>query len=145
MLPPLKILVDEARLKNTAKANGRFLLTGSANVLALPGLSDALVGSMSTHTPYPLSAVEVTNSGSSFLSTLMANNFRPGDASSEISVTKIIRNAGFPELLGKGRKAIERWFESYITTILQRDVRQIAQIEKLRVLQQQTGQDFTVK
>ena len=130
----LKILVDDARLNNASTANGRFLLTGSANVLALPGLSDAMVGRMSIHTLYPLAAVEVTKSSNSFLSTLMSNNFYPGKADSEIRVTEIIRQAGFPELIGKNAKASERWFESYITTILQRDVRQIAQIEKLGVL-----------
>jgi len=130
----LKILVDEARLSNASQANGRFLLTGSADVLALPGLSDALVGRMSVHTLYPLAAVEVTESGNSFLSNLMANDFRAGKAGNESGVTEIIREAGFPELIGKSANASGRWFESYITTILQREVRQIAQIEKLGVL-----------
>jgi len=130
----IKVLVDEARLNPAAKANGQFLLTGSANVLALPGLSDALVGRMSIHTLYPLAAVEVTESTNSFLPTLMANDFRPGNIDNHIRTTEIIRQAGFPELSGKGSKVSGRWFESYITTILQRDVRQIAQIEKLGVL-----------
>jgi len=102
--------------------------------MALPGLSDALVGRMSIHTLYPLSAVEVTASGNSFLSTLMANGFGPGSVDSQVQTTEIIRLAGFPELSGKSGKTSGRWFESYITTILQRDVRQIAQIEKLGVL-----------
>ncbi len=130
----LKILVDEVRLSNASQANGRFLLTGSADVLALPGLSDALVGRMSVHTLYPLAAVEVTESGNSFLSNLMANDFRAGKAGNESGVTEIIREAGFPELIGKSASVSGRWFESYITTILQREVRQIAQIEKLGVL-----------
>ncbi len=130
----LKILVDEARLSNASQANGRFLLTGSADVLALPGLSDALVGRMSVHTLYPLAAVEVTESGNSFLSNLMANDFRAGKAGNESGVTEIIREAGFPELIGKSASVSGRWFESYITTILQREVRQIAQIKKLGVL-----------
>jgi len=130
----IKILVDESRFDNTVSANGQFLLTGSANVMALPGLSDALVGRMSIHTLYPMAAVEITKSRNSFLATLMANDFHPGKADCEIQITEIIRQAGFPELIGKGGKASARWFESYITTILQRDVRQIAQIEKLGVL-----------
>ena len=130
----LKILVDEVRLSNASQANGRFLLTGSADVLALPGLSDALVGRMSVHTLYPLAAVEVTESGNSFLSNLMANDFRAGKAGNESGVTEIIREAGFPELIGKSASVSGRWFESYITTILQREVRQIAQIKKLGVL-----------
>src|SRR5687768_13392562 len=53
----LKIIVDEAR-SNKKQANGRFLLTGSANILALPKLSDALVGRMNVLTLYPFSCSE---------------------------------------------------------------------------------------
>ena len=43
----LKIVVDNLRLANEGKVNGRFLLTGAANIMALPKLSDPLVGRMS--------------------------------------------------------------------------------------------------
>ena len=55
----LKQWVDEQRLKNKQQANGQFLLTGSANIMALPGLADALVGRMAILHLYPLAAVEM--------------------------------------------------------------------------------------
>lgn len=56
----LKTKVDELRLEKQQAANGQYLLTGSANILALPKLTDALVGRMGVITLYPLSAVEIT-------------------------------------------------------------------------------------
>lgn len=49
----LKVVVDELRLTDKEKANGKYLLTGSANILALPKLSDPLVGRMTVLTLYP--------------------------------------------------------------------------------------------
>ena len=58
---PLKIIVDENR-REKGGGKGRFLLTGSASILALPVLSDALVGRMVLHTLYPLSEHELKSS-----------------------------------------------------------------------------------
>ena len=55
----LKVVVDEARLGDGERSNGMFLLTGSANIMVLPKLSDSLVGRMSIKTLYPFSACEV--------------------------------------------------------------------------------------
>lgn len=53
---PLKKLIDEQRnqaLKG-GSANGNYLLTGSANLMALPELAHAMVGRMATLTLLPL-------------------------------------------------------------------------------------------
>ena len=130
----LKAMVDEARLKDKQAANGRYLLTGSSNILALPGLADALVGRMSVLTLYPLSALEVSGGSGSFLPCLMENRFRPGSIQKNGTLTDAIRRATFPEISTQDEAARRQWFESYITTILQRDVRQIADIAKLGIL-----------
>src|SRR3990167_4771215 len=54
---PLKIIVDENR-KRKEGGRGQFLLTGSASVMALPKLSDALVGRMALHLLLPFSVQE---------------------------------------------------------------------------------------
>lgn len=54
----LKVVVDELRQKQWSKLKGRFFLTGSANVMALPKLSDPLVGRMNVLTLYPISSAE---------------------------------------------------------------------------------------
>ena len=42
----LKLAVDEARFRDKKQSNGRFLLTGSANITVLLELSDSLIGRM---------------------------------------------------------------------------------------------------
>ncbi|MCP4411587.1 MAG: ATP-binding protein [Gammaproteobacteria bacterium] len=130
----LKLLVDEVRINDKAGANGHFLLTGSANIMALPQLSDALVGRMSVLTLFPLSAVEVNNGKGNFISQLLQNNFRPGKIKRKFRLSDIIRRATFPEITDLVDAIRQQWFEGYMTTILQRDVRQIADIAKLAVL-----------
>lgn len=130
----LKVLADEARLVDKKSANGRYLLTGSANVMALPTLSDALVGRMRVLTLYPLSAVEIIGGKGHFLSQLMGNEFKPGTVRRKMAPVEVIKQATFPEITNQNDEGRRQWFESYITTILQRDVRQIADIAKLGVL-----------
>jgi len=49
---------------------GRFLLTGSANVLALPGIADSLAGRIETLMMLPLAQVELAGKKSKFLNRL---------------------------------------------------------------------------
>ncbi len=130
---PLKIVVDELRFNDKSKSNGRFLLTGSTNIMALPKLSDPLVGRMSVKTLYPFSASEALQTSSTFLEHLFAGSL------SKLKINKTplndaIRLATFPEISGKQSRERTEWFDSYITTILQRDVRMLAEIEKIAVL-----------
>ena len=130
----LKLLTDEARLVDKASANGRYLLTGSANIMALPKLSDALVGRMNVLTLYPISALEVTGGKGEFLTQLSQNGFRAGSRKGRSLLVDVLKQATFPEISDQPDVQRRQWFESYITTILQRDVRQIADIAKLGIL-----------
>lgn len=55
----LKVVVDELRRINKSTANERFLLTSSANILALPKLANPLVGRMSVMILYPFCTTEI--------------------------------------------------------------------------------------
>lgn len=138
LAPPLfralKEIVDEARFRNKLTANGQYLLTGSAHILALPELAGALVGRLRVLTLYPLSALEVSGGAGSFLPCLMENRFRPGAIRRNGSLADMIQRATFPEISTQDESVRRGWFESYISAILQRDVRQIADIAKLGVL-----------
>jgi uncharacterized protein len=123
----LKLLVDEQR------TNGRFLLTGSANVLALPGLSDALVGRMAVLTLYPFSAAETLGKGSPAVSGLFDQDLAPGPLAGE-GLESAVAGATYPEIASKPQTAVDAWFNGYMTTLLQRDVRQLAEIEKVAAL-----------
>ena len=127
----LKVVVDELRLEHP-KLKGRFLLTGSANIMALPKLSDPLVGRMSVLTLYPLAASEALGGKGNFIERLFNKGFEADSA--KLKLADIIRLATYPEISGSEKLERTTWFDGYLTTILQRDVRALAEIEKLSTL-----------
>ena len=128
---------------------GRFLLTGSANLLALPHLADSLAGRMGIIRLLPLAQAELHASQSSFLEQVFAgealDSTRPvvGD-----DFVKIILAGGYPEALARSEsRRLQNWHLDYVEAIVQRDVRDIARIEQLsamprllRVLAEHSGQ-----
>lgn len=133
LFPALKVVVDELRLTDKAHANGRYLLTGSANILALPKLSDPLVGRMSVLTLYPFSTSEASRGKGNGLDRLINFDF-DGINDRGLTITDAIKLATFPEIALKNARERTIWFDGYLTTILQRDVRQLADLEKISVL-----------
>lgn len=133
---PVKIMVDRKR-RDKNGGRGKFLLTGSASILALPALSDALVGRMVLHTLYPLSAKELAlQQGVSFIDKLFSDDWQFARLPKENLMDKMM-SASFPELLQIESKALrDRWCNGYIETILQRDVRALMEVEKIEVIPQ---------
>lgn len=129
----LKIVVDEARLVDKEQANGNYLLTGSANILALPKLSDSLVGRMAILPLYPFTAAEATYSPAGSLERIMKLDFK-GINDRGLSLLDAIKRATYPEIAMADADTRRVWFDGYITTILQRDVKEITQIEKSSLL-----------
>ena len=119
------------------RAPGRFLLTGSANVMLLPKLSESLAGRMEILTLWPLSQGEIEGVREGFIDAVFGDKLPSFSKTTEHRTQTIKRLllGGYPEVIGRAtlsrRKA---WFGSYITTILQRDVRDLANIEGLTIL-----------
>lgn len=127
---PLKAAVDRDRRP------GRFLLTGSANVLLLPRLSESLAGRMEILTLWPLSQGEIHGRRDGFLDFLFAPGAKLPDASGIERQDLLARVAtgGFPEVVEMRPTRRFTWFRSYLTAILGRDVRDLANIEGLSLL-----------
>ena len=117
---------------------GRYLLTGSANVLLLPRLSESLAGRMEIFTLWPLSQGEFTGISERFIDLLFSEKLTDCariTAATEISLIERAIRGGYPEAAARGSESRRRsWFGSYITTILQRDVRDIAHIDGLTAM-----------
>lgn len=130
LFPAIKAAVDRRRTP------GRFLLTGSANVLLLPQLSESLAGRIEILNLWPLSQGEIERRVENFIPTVFNGELPAALSSGRGSVAtnladRILRG-GFPE--PRERAAFDRrsaWFNAYLTTILQRDVRDLANIEGL--------------
>ncbi|WP_421944675.1 ATP-binding protein [Pedobacter sp.] len=133
LFPALKIVVDESRFNQPNSANGKFLLTGSAKILALPKLSNPLVGRMNVLTLYPFCTAEALSGNGNGLEKILSFDFSDLK-NTELSIIEAMSYATYPEISGKDTTERNVWFDGYITTILQRDVRMIAELEKISIL-----------
>lgn len=131
LFPAIKLLVDRDRRP------GRFILTGSANVLLLPRISESLAGRMEIMTLWPFSAGELAGQSEGFLPALLSPEpqFPAGEELDRAAYLQKIVAGGYPEALSrKTARRRDAWYGAYITTILQRDVRDLANIEQLSSL-----------
>lgn len=124
---PLKKLVDEN------KRPGHFVLTGSANVLTLPKLADSLAGRMEIHTLWPFSQGELLGRKEQFIEALFSA--QPIQESSSLdldSLLNLIIAGGYPDAVQRESESRRNaWLKAYLTTILERDIRDISRIEGL--------------
>jgi predicted AAA+ superfamily ATPase len=128
---------------------GRFLLTGSANVLTLPRVADSLAGRMETLRMLPLARAEVIGKTPRFLERLFDGKLQ-GDQTAIVDedLGKLVLVGGFPEAISReSERRRQDWARSYLTSVLTRDLRDIADIEKLtelpkfvRLLAEHSGQ-----
>ncbi len=131
---PLKKKIDEARYKKTAI---NFLLTGSANILLLPKLSDALVGRMTIVELLPISVGEAFKTNKNFIEFLFEKKilFRAkASLSTKTKVIKAIKTATFPQISANREIDRESWFRDYINNLIRRDVREISEIENISAM-----------
>ena len=130
LFPAIKLAVDRDRRP------GRFLLTGSANVLFLPQVSESLAGRMEILTLWPLSQGELRSRRECLLDRLFGED---AHAEPELlapdELIELIVSGGYPpaaERRTEARRAA--WFGSYLSAVVQRDVRELANIDRLRDL-----------
>jgi hypothetical protein len=121
---------------------GRFLVTGSANVFTLPRVADSLVGRTSVPTLWPLSQGEIAGHREAFLRAVFSARIESVDEEVDIK-RDVLRRAlrgGFPEATQLGSAAaIRTWFGSYVTTVIQREIREIGNVAGLREMPQILG------
>ena len=113
---------------------GRYLLTGSANILTLPGIADSLAGRMEVLTLYPFSQGEIMGTREDFIHALFQKDFpapgTDGTALSKEALMGAMTLGGYPETLSRSNpKRRDAWFDSYIITLVERDIRDIANIQ----------------
>jgi len=119
---------------------GRFILTGSANVLLLPKLADSLAGRMEIIQLHPLSRSEITGKSPTFLDHLFNTSFsslvqQRAYPYLGAELATIICSGGYPAALARStEKRQQRWCRDYVTTMIQRDVQDIARIHNLNLL-----------
>lgn len=143
LLLAIKKSVDEDRRP------GRFLLTGSANLMALPTVADSLAGRMETLLLLPLSQSEIEGQSVNWLDSVFAGQVpQQGTQALGSDLVDRVLRGGYPEAISRStpRRRIA-WARQYIDALIQRDVRDVSGIEKLdqlprflRALAQTAGQ-----
>lgn len=118
------------------KTAGRFLLTGSANLMTIPKVADSLAGRMEVVRLLPLSQAEILGTKSNFIDRAFAAE-KPGAGHMIVGdeLIETVLSGGYPEARGRkrwGRK--QDWYHGYLDAIVQRDVRDVAQIEQLAMM-----------
>ena len=133
LLKVIKQVVDKKRQP------GKFILTGSANLLLMSNVSESLAGRASHLTVRPMTWGERSGSLSNIWSRLIKNNNRDWLEIIKSQVVKkqnwleAVKVGGFPEPALHIKKDSDRaiWFEGYLKTYLERDLRSLAAISSL--------------
>jgi predicted AAA+ superfamily ATPase len=126
----LKTAVDS---KRTA---GRFILTGSANVLLVPKLADSLAGRMQILRLHPLAQGELVRRAPRFLEDLFTGSFKVRRSERlKGQLVELVVAGGYPAALAR-TTALRRaaWYRDYVEALVQRDVRELARISSLDAL-----------
>jgi predicted AAA+ superfamily ATPase len=132
LLMALKLVIDQDRRP------GRVLLTGSANHMALPQISDSLAGRIEIHTLLPLSNSELNRQPSSFLKKAKSQEWTP--SSPQIGAPSLelqVLSGGYPEMLHRTTLARKQaWARAYIHALVERDIQDIAQLDQVKQVPQ---------
>ena len=125
LLLAIKLSVDKDRRP------GRFLLTGSANALLLPQVSDSLAGRIETIVLNPLSECEINNTRPYFLQAIMqGKQVEAKKATDKALLIQRVVSGCFPEPLQRTtEKRTKAWHEQYITSLVQKDMVDLGAIE----------------
>lgn len=129
LLSAVKGAVDES------PPHKRFVLSGSANLLLLKQVSESLAGRAVYLTLGPMTVGEVLEQPQSqFLNRLLFGELPPEATYTppDVELSFFIWRGLMPPLLTIPRESsIVRWWEGYVSTYLERDLRQLSQVESL--------------
>jgi predicted AAA+ superfamily ATPase len=144
---PERVILDEVQwvpelftaLKTAVDRNrvpGRFMLTGSTNILLVPKLADSLAGRMEILRLYPLAQCELERRQSGFLDILFEGGFKIRRTERLAGqLAERITAGGYPAALARStsrRRAV--WYRDYLDAMVQRDVRDLTRISSLDAL-----------
>lgn len=130
-IPELLLSIKEDVDRN--RQPGRYILTGSADVLTVPKVADALAGRMELLTLWPLSIAEIQGHEKNIVDTFFSVDFhRSLHRNSTFDLHAAMIAGGFPEpLMRTNHRRRLAWFDSYMSTILDRDIRGLTHIQDL--------------
>ncbi len=117
-------------------ARGRFLLTGSTDFLSVPTISESLAGRAAIMRLWPLSVAEIHGAPRSSLLAWFEEGVEPGEVSqlTRTDYLRLVCRGGYPEVVELPPTPRRMWFESYIETVISRDVAALADVRRAGAL-----------
>jgi hypothetical protein len=111
---------------------GQFLLTGSSRILALRSLPDALPGRMEIIELWPFSQGEMSGEPDRFVDAAFAHGPRIKHSSGlrRRDYLERVVIGGFPEAVRRSARRRTAFFDAYLSTLIERDVLELASIER---------------
>jgi len=141
------VIIDEVQrvpelflaIKRDVDANrhaGRYLLTGSANPLLIPRLGDSLAGRMEIINLMPLSQGEILQHKEQFIDLIFSEQplKSPANKLTKKELYEKMLVGGYPSVQQVDQETRDAWLRSYLNLLLQKDIKDLAQIEKLTEL-----------
>ncbi|TBT82478.1 ATP-binding protein [Propioniciclava sinopodophylli] len=120
LILPLKASVDRDRRP------GRFLLTGSADLLQVKGVGDSLAGRAETVELKPLSQGELTRrSDSEDFASWLLSGADTGTGRFQALNPAVVVTGGYPEVVRRTPQRAGRWFDSYVERLADHDARDL--------------------
>lgn len=126
---PELLLAIKARVDRDP-ATGQYLLTGSANILKAPRIADALTGRAEYLRLGPFTQSEVRGTREAFVSDLLDGHWPrlSGAQPGRRAYADLIAAGGYPEARERTEVRRNRFFRSYLDTIIERDLSSIARV-----------------
>ncbi len=128
LLEAVKVSVDQSKRKS------RFILSGSANLLLMKQVSESLAGRAVYYTLYPMTPSEIEEKSSPNILESLLKGKLPEEGRITHNCEEIfslIWKGFMPPLMELQGNDVVRWWEGYVATYLERDLRQLSQIDSL--------------
>lgn len=158
------LVIDEAQLEprlfravkaavDADRRPGRFVVTGSARLLSVPEMADALVGRVEVIELWPFSEIELAGSRSSVLDVIERSPeaIVESRAVRRAELADLVVRGSLPEAVSRARGRRRAWFDAYASTSVTRVVNQIADLERvaeiprlLRLLAARSAEELNV-
>lgn len=126
LLSAIKMAVDQDTRP------GQYLLTGSANIQSLPGVTESLAGRIRKLRLRPLSQGEILQSKPAFLQRAFSLSFpqKAKQTSDRRAVLEMAFRGGFPEVIELNPRERKLWHLDYVDALIERDLQDIARIHR---------------
>jgi predicted AAA+ superfamily ATPase len=129
LLRAIKLSVDRERRP------GRFMITGSANLLNLKGSSESLAGRAETVTLRPFSVGEVNGKREDIVSRLInrepLSELQKAEPLSRAEYAVLVEKGGYPDAISRAAKRRRTYFSNYVSRVLDHDADEISGLTHL--------------